>query len=71
MTQSNRRLKSARKTEAGDPLCLTVTVEEAARILGISRGAAYSHARDGSLPVVRLGKRFLVPKSALDKMLSP
>ena len=67
--QNGRRLKSARKTEAGDSLCLTVTVEEAARILGISRGAAYSHARDGSLPVVRLGKRFLVPKAALDKML--
>jgi excisionase family DNA binding protein len=48
---------------------LTVSVEEAGRLLGISRGAAYARAGDGSLPTVRLGKRLLVPKSALDKML--
>ena len=38
-------------------------------MLGISRGAAYTHARDGSLPTIRLGKRLLVPKVALDKLL--
>jgi excisionase family DNA binding protein len=48
---------------------LTVSVEEAGRLLGISRGAAYARAGDGSLPTVRLGKRLLVPKSALQKML--
>jgi excisionase family DNA binding protein len=71
--QSDKRVRSnlplARKTAAGDSLCLTVTVEDAARILGISRGAAYTHARDGSLPTIRLGKRLLVPRAALDKML--
>jgi len=49
--------------------CLTVSVEDAARILGISRGAAYAHVRDGSIPSIRLGKRLLVPRAALDKML--
>jgi excisionase family DNA binding protein len=48
---------------------LTVSVEEAGRLLGISRGAAYARAVDGSLPTVRLGKRLLVPKGALQKML--
>jgi len=48
---------------------LTVSVEQAGRILGISRGAAYARAGDGSLPTVRLGKRLLVPKGALQKML--
>jgi excisionase family DNA binding protein len=48
---------------------LTVSVEEAGRLLGISRGAAYARAGDGSLPTVRLGKRLLVPKGALQKML--
>jgi excisionase family DNA binding protein len=71
--QNDKRVRSnlppARKTAAGDSLCLTVTVEDAARILGISRGAAYTHARDGSLPTIRLGKRLLVPKAALDKLL--
>jgi excisionase family DNA binding protein len=39
-------------------------------MLGISRGAAYTHARDGSLPTIKLGKRLLVPKAALDKLLA-
>lgn len=47
----------------------TVSVEEAGRILGISRGAAYAHANDGTIPTIRLGKRLLVPKAALDKLL--
>jgi excisionase family DNA binding protein len=63
------RLKTARQGGA-DSLCLTVSVEEAARMLGISRGAAYTHARDGSLPTIKLGKRLLVPKAALEKMLA-
>jgi excisionase family DNA binding protein len=48
---------------------LTFKVEEAGRILGLSRGAAYARAKDGSLPTIRMGKRLLVPKAALDKML--
>lgn len=63
------RLSPARREPGGDSLCLTVSVENAARMLGISRGAAYTHARDGSLPTIRLGKRLLVPKAALDKLL--
>jgi excisionase family DNA binding protein len=50
---------------------LTVSVEEAGRILGISRGAAYAHAKDGSIPTIRLGKRLLVPKAALHELLTP
>jgi excisionase family DNA binding protein len=48
---------------------LTIRVEEAAELLGISRGAAYARANDGSLPTIRLGKRLLVPRAALDRML--
>lgn len=45
---------------------LTVSVEEAAVILGISRGSAYEAARRGDLPgVLRIGKRFLVSRSRL------
>jgi excisionase family DNA binding protein len=49
---------------------LTLTVEEAAHLLGISRGLAYELARCGKLPVVRLGRRMLIPRAALEKMLS-
>jgi excisionase family DNA binding protein len=48
----------------------TVSVEEAGRILGISRAAAYLYAKNGDLPTIRLGSRLLVPKAALDKLLT-
>jgi len=48
----------------------TLTVRETARLLGISRGLAYEMARCGKLPVIRFGRRLLVPKRALGKMLS-
>jgi len=57
-----------RTKEHDERLCLSVT--ETARKLGISRGLAYELARSGQLPVLRLGKRWLVPKIALDRMLS-
>jgi excisionase family DNA binding protein len=49
--------------------CRTLTIEEAARSLGVGRNAAYEAARRGELPVVRIGRRLLVPKVALDRML--
>ena len=48
----------------------TMTVEEAGSLLGISRGAAYSAARSGDLPVIRIGKRILVPKEAFERLFA-
>jgi excisionase family DNA binding protein len=48
---------------------LTYTVEEAARLLGVSRGVAYTAAKSGELPTIRLCRRLLVPRSQLDAML--
>ena len=47
----------------------TLTVPEAARLLGISKNSAYDAANRGDLPVIRICKRFLVPKSALENLL--
>ena len=47
----------------------TFTIEETAEILGIGRSAAYQAARDGQIPVIKLGRRLLVPKVALERML--
>jgi excisionase family DNA binding protein len=47
----------------------TYTVQEAARLLGISRGLAYELVKQGRLPVVRLGKRLVVPRAALQRLL--
>jgi len=49
---------------------LTLTVDEAARCLGIGRNSAYGAIARGEIPAVKVGKRLLVPKAALEKMLS-
>lgn len=48
---------------------LCFSVPEASRMLGISRGLGYELARCGKLPVIRFGRRLLVPKAALERML--
>ena len=48
---------------------LTLTVEEAGELLGISRALAYEMARTGRLPTLRFGKRIVVPKKAIESML--
>jgi excisionase family DNA binding protein len=49
---------------------LTYTVEQAAEALGISRPTAYEAIGTGEIPHIRIGRRILIPKSALDKMLA-
>ena len=48
----------------------TVTVEEAATILGVGRNKAYEAARSGEIPTIRIGKRLLVPLTALERLLA-
>jgi excisionase family DNA binding protein len=52
-----------------EPEPLTYTIDEAAALLGISRGLAYRQAAEGKLPVVTFGKRKLVPRAALHQLL--
>ncbi len=49
---------------------LTVTVEEATVMLGISRTTAYGCASTNEIPTVRLGRRVVVPTAALMAMLA-
>ncbi len=44
---------------------LTISVEEAAALLGLGRSAAYEAARRGEIPCRRLGRRVIVPVPAL------
>lgn len=48
---------------------LCVKVKETAEMLGISRNFAYQLVREGKLPSIRFGKRILIPRAALDKMM--
>ena len=45
------------------------TVEEIQEILGISRISAYKAATNGEFPVFRIGKRILIPKEPIDRLL--
>ncbi len=48
----------------------TLSVEEAARRLGIGRGLGYELARRGDIPTLRLGRRLVVPVAALERLLA-
>lgn len=43
----------------------TITVEQAAEVIGLGRTAAYEAARRGEFPTRRLGRRVVVPVPAL------
>jgi excisionase family DNA binding protein len=47
----------------------TVTVEQAAKLLGVSRSAAYRAAATGQLPTLSFGRRLVVPTFRLMQML--
>ena len=47
----------------------TMTIPEAARLLGISRSAAYRAVARGEIPTIRIGRRLLVPTAKLYRLL--
>ena len=50
--------------------CWTLTVPVAGKRLGLSRGASYDAAKRGDLPgLIRIGRRLMVSKVALEKAL--
>jgi excisionase family DNA binding protein len=49
---------------------LTYSVDEAAKLLGISRNSAFAGVKAGEIPSVKIGHRRLVPVAALQKMLA-
>jgi excisionase family DNA binding protein len=53
------------------PTKLTMSLwPEAGKALGISRTTAYKWANDGTLPIIKLGRRILVPIAQLDRLLN-
>lgn len=49
--------------------CVTLSVTECARLLGIGRNTAYSLVRSGQLPNLKLGRRIVIPRAALERLL--
>ena len=48
---------------------LVLTPVETAKLLRIGRGTVYEQIRCGVIPSIRMGRKILVPKVALMKML--
>ncbi len=79
MDIQSKRMQGERQTEDGGgsglprhaslDKRLCITVPEAAEMLGISRNFAYELVKQKQLPVIKFGKRLLIPRVALEKML--
>ena len=49
---------------------LAFSITEAAALLGVGRTLAYAMAKAGDLPTVRLGRRLVVPRAQLERLLA-
>ena len=49
---------------------LTLSPKEVATALGVSNNTVYEAIRQGQIPVVKWGRKILIPKVALAKMLA-
>ena len=48
---------------------IILSVTETAYLLGLSRNSTYQGVQSGAIPSIRVGKRILVPRAALERML--
>lgn len=52
-----------------DTVRLVLSVKEARGQLGLSRGLMYEALRTGQIPSIRIGRRILIPRVALERLL--
>jgi len=48
---------------------VTYRVDEVARLLGLSRNAAYEAVTRGEIPSLRFGRRIVIPRLAFERLL--
>ncbi len=49
----------------------TLTVSEAAKLLGVAPATVYAAVKRGELPAIRIGDRILIPELGLRRLLEP
>lgn len=49
---------------------LTLSVPEAAKCIGIGRNLCYARVKTGEIPAIRIGRRLVIPRAALEKLLA-
>ena len=62
MTEEAAKMQNSEK--------LALTVKETAQLLGLSRNSAYQGVLTGEIPHLKVGKRILVPRVSLERMLA-
>jgi len=65
-TLSNKITKAEQQTGKG----LTLTTTEAAELLRVGRTTIYESIRRRQIPSIRFGRRILIPRAALTKVLN-
>ena len=48
----------------------TLTVDEAGRVLRLGRNSMYEGIRRKEIPAIKIGRRLLVPKAGIERLLS-
>jgi excisionase family DNA binding protein len=66
---SEQKAKVAKRAKPEKNRRRTLTVEEAAAVLGISRAGAYRLVSNGELPSIRLGARVLISDVTIERLL--
>lgn len=61
MTQENRFAEPRR----------TMTTDEVAAALGLTRSAVYAALNRGQIPATKVGKQWLIARSAIDALAAP
>ena len=46
-----------------------MSIDEVADLLGVCRSTLYRAAKDGEIPVIKIGRRYLVPTAHLAQLL--
>jgi excisionase family DNA binding protein len=70
-TVMGRGDNQASKCAREDPTrSLVFTVAQTAELLGLGRNQTYEAVQRGDIPSIRIGKRILVPRFALENMLA-
>jgi len=64
--QKKRELVAKRRQAADE----VMSVEDVAGRLGIGRNQAYALVQLGQIPALRFGRRWLIPRVAIDRLLA-
>jgi excisionase family DNA binding protein len=67
--EKSKKTKAEGKTN-NLPKRRTITVEEAAEILGIGRSTAFRYVQSGKIPSIKIGNRVLLTDTIIERLLA-